>query len=173
MIDNSVYLTIPNIKENLIMGKMALVCLVVALITSAILGVSSYLINRDVDGWKTRAQVSSEPFDMLEYMLNVQKGMEAWDMTTGYAAIIFKTPENNMALNYHTVIQHVKQAEVLTTMEKSSNEYQNGLDNLRGSIRELELYSFAHWSRHGGLIWSILCWVGWIGFFVFVLFLID
>lgn len=143
------------------MGKLSIFCLVVAIVASVILGVTGYQINRDILGWQTRAQVSSEPNDMHTYMSNVQASMQKWSMTQGYAALIFTTPENDMSLIYRTVQQHIDQAQVLTTMDRSSPEYQTGLDNLRGSIRELDLHAYAFWSVHAGLLWVVLCIVGW------------
>lgn len=149
------------------MGKLSVFCLGIAVLASIVLGVNGYQISRDIDGWKTRAQVSSEPNDMLQYMTNVKSGMESYRMTSGSAALIFKTPENDMALIYHTVIQHVDQAQVLTTMNRSSPEYQTGLDNLRGSIRELNLHAFEFWSVRAGLAWWIFCILAWLGFLIF------
>jgi len=144
------------------MGKTALFCLFVAIVTSVVIGIKGYEINRDINGWKVRAQVSSEPNDMYLYMSNVKSGMEAYGMTNGYAALIFTTPDNDMSLIYRAVGQHISQAQVLTTMNRASQEYQSGLDNLRGSIRELDIHAFAYWGAHQGLFLNILCWVGWI-----------
>jgi hypothetical protein len=140
-------------------GKITLFCLFLLVIAVVVLGLTMYDIDRDINGWKTRAQVSSEPNDMHEYMSRVQSGMKAYDMTHGYAALIFPTPDNDMALIYRAVGQHVEQAKILTTMDRSSQEYQSGLDNLRGSIRELDLHAYEYWSRHQGLAWNILFWV--------------
>ena len=126
------------------------------------LGLAGWQINQDIDGWKTRAQVSSEPNDMLIYMTNVRSGMESWGMTTGNAALIFKTPATDMELIFKTVTNHVDQAQVLTTMDHSTPEYQTGLDNLRGSVRELDLHSFKYWSVHQGLIFEITAWLSFI-----------
>lgn len=135
----------------LVVGALlAAICVVVIVITS-------YHIDRDINGWKTRAQVSSEPNDMHEYMSNVKAGMEQWEMTNGYAALIFTKPDNDMSLIYRAVTQHVEQSKVLTAMNRSTPEYQTGLDNLRGSIRELELQTTYYWSVHQGLLF-------WIGF---------
>lgn len=148
-------------------ATLSIVLLVFAIAVSTVLGVTSYQLNRDINGWKTRAQVSSEPNDMYDYMSKVKSGMESWGMTSGYAAIIFKTPDNDMSLIYRAVGQHVDQALVLTKMDHSSPEYQTGLDNLRGSIREIDLHTWAYYAAHDGLIWSILCWITWILFLVF------
>ena len=127
------------------------------LVSVIVIGVNHYNISRDIEGWKNRAQVSSEPNDMVLYLENVQRGMESRGMVTGHAALIFPTPDNNMSLIYHTVQQLVEQAKILTTMDKRSPEYQTGLDNLRGSIRELNLFSKDYWSVHQGIFWWLAC----------------
>lgn len=146
-----------------------LTCLSLLLAIGSTIGliVADYTINRDIEGWKTRAQVSSEPNDMYEYMSNVKTGMENAGMTSGYAALIFKTPENNMALVYRAVNQHVDQAKILTSMNRSSPEYQTGLDNLRGSIRELDLHAFYFWSVRDGLLAWIICIIAWVSVLIF------
>lgn len=144
------------------MGKIVIGCLVVA-ISATIMWVSAgYEINRDIEGWKSRAQVSSEPNDMLRYMTLVSAGMERRGMISGSAALILKTPENDMSLIYRTVQQHIDQAKILTSMDRSSPEYQTGLDNLRGSIRELNIHAVDFWSAGGGFIIQMLCTIGWL-----------
>jgi len=153
--------------DNKVLATLSVVFSVLALVFTIILGVTSYQINRDISGRKTSAQVSSVPNDMCEYMSKVKEGMDVWQMTSGYAAIIFKTPDNDMSLICRAVRQHIDQAEVLTKMDRSSPEYQTGLDNLRGSIRELDLHAFGFWSAHDGLALTLLCWATWILLFVF------
>lgn len=134
------------------------------------LAYNHWMIQRDIDGWKTRAQVSSEPNDMLAYMTYVKEGMERWEMTEGYSALIFQTPDNDMSLIYRAVNQHIGQAAVLTTMDRSTPEYQTGLDNLRGSIRELDLHTHEYWDMHQGIGWwaqaiamaIVFCIAGWL-----------
>lgn len=135
------------------LGTVLTIVSVLVVLACIVIGiVVDYQINRDINGWKSRAQVSSEPNDMLEYMTNVQSGMAGWEMTTGYAALIFKTPENDMGLIFKTVQRHVDQARVLTAMDRATPEYQTGLDNLRGSIREIDLHANYYWAVHQGLV---------------------
>lgn len=132
----------------------------IALVNGFMLFLTHYHISRDIEGWKERAQVSSEPNDMLEYMTNVKEGMEEWNITEGNADILFPNPDNDMSLIYRAVGQHIDQAQVLTTMNRSTPEYQTGLDNLRGSIRELNLNVHAYWDWHQGLLpWALLVFV--------------
>lgn len=149
------------------MGKIALACLAVLIVSLFVLGINSYQISRDIEGWKNRAQVSSEPNDMFNWMQKAKEGMERRGMTTGHSALILHTPDNDMSLIYHTVQQHIDQAKVLTTMDRRTPEYQTGLDNLRGSIRELNLRVQNYWSAHGGLIWWILAILSFAGFSIF------
>ena len=148
-------------------ATLTIVCLVLAIFISTQLAFTSWHINQEINGWKDRAQVSSEPNDMLEWMTNVKEGMEKWDMVSGNAALFFPTPSTDMALIYHTVNQHIEQATVLTGMDRTSPQYQTGLDNLRGSIRELDIHAYQHWANQGGLLLSIGCWFSWIAFIVF------
>jgi len=149
-------------------GAVFTLLLVVAIAATLGLVFFNYQIDRQVNGWKTRAQVSSEPNDMLAWMTNVKEGMERWGMTSGYAALIFRTPKNDMSLIYKTLINHVEQAQRLTTMDRLSPEYQTGLDNLRGSIRELDLQANYFWLIHDGLLLfavTVVLWilvVGWL-----------
>lgn len=153
--------------ENRTVGFLSLFALVVAIFTSVSLGLTSWRIDQDINGWKDRAQVSSEPNDMLAYMTKVKEGMERWGMTSGNAALFFPTPSTEMDLIYRTVDQHVVQAQVLTTMDRTTPEYQTGLDNLRGSIRELDVHAFQYYANHQGLATNFLCWLTWIAFLVF------
>ncbi len=152
---------------------LTVILFVVAVVTSVSLGLTKWHIDQDINGWKDRAQVSSEPSDMMLYMSNVKSGMEKWGLTTGNAALIFDTPDKDMVLIMRTVQQHIDQAGVLTKMDRSSPEYQTGLDNLRGSIRELDLHAWDAWYYHDGFGTAILCIIMWILFVVFAFLWAD
>jgi hypothetical protein len=142
---------------------MSIILLLVALVITVALFITHYHISRDIEGWKERAQVSSEPNDMHEYMTNVKEGMEEWNMTEGNADILFPNPDNDMSLIYRAVQQHVDQAQILTDMNRSTPEYQTGLDNLRGSIRELNLEVHDYWNWHQGFL-------SWVALVIVVIF---
>ena len=154
-----------------VIGALAFVFLVLAICSSVDLGFTGWHISQDVDGWKSRAQVSMEPADMAAYMTNVRNGMEKWGLTSGNAALIFPTPETDMSLIYRAVNQHIATAESLTSLNRSTDAYANGLDNLRGGIRELDLHAWQDWVNHEGLLLNILCWTCWILFVVFIVWL--
>lgn len=151
----------------MVKGTLSLVGLVLGIITAIVLGLNGWHISQDIYGWKDRAQVSNEPHDMAEYMTNVKVGMEKWGVTDGNSALFFPTPSTDMGMIYRAVQQHVDQAKVLETMNRASPEYQTGLDNLRGSIRELTIPAYDYWANHQALTISLLCWAGWIMFIGF------
>lgn len=146
-------------------GALFTLLLILCLVCTGVLIFASWQVNRDVNGWWIRAQVSSEPNDMLEYLQYARDGMERWGMTYGYANIIpiAQHPENDMGLIIDTIDNHVDQAGQLTEMDRMSPEYQTGLDNLRGSIRETNIHSWEHWSFHRGLVFWLGAIVGAIG----------
>lgn len=150
-----------------VFGTLSMFFLLVASVSSIAFGLTSWHIDQDINGWKGRAQVSSEPHDMLHYMSNVKAGMEKWGITSGNAALFFPTPETDLALIFRSVQQHIDQAEILTAMDRSTPQYQTGLDNLRGSIRELDLHAFQAWRNNDGLVLTIVMIIGWALYIVF------
>ena len=144
------------------MGKVLGLSFIGALIFSVVIVINQWHISQDITGWQQRAQVSSDPNDMLEYMQNVKSGMDKWGMTNGYAALFFTTPGNDMLLIHKAVERHIALATELTTMDKSTTQYQTGLDNLRGQIRELDIQAGYYWDVHAGLIYWLLAIVFWL-----------
>lgn len=125
------------------------------------IGINSYEINRDIESWKSRAEVSSDAEDMLQYMGHVKSGMEARGMTSGYAALILTTPENDMSLIYEAVTDHIENLNFATTeMEPGTEEFEQRVDRIQDSIGDLELHSFDFWSAHQGLMFWIVGFVG-------------
>lgn len=135
---------------------MAILCTLAAIAAGIVLGIAGYQIDRDILSWLVRAEVSSDPEDVLLYMERVKSGMEAWEMTDGHAALIFKTPRNDMGLIYEAVQDHVRNAQLVVTMDPSSTQYQSGLDRLQDSIGILEIPAHYYWGIHGGLVFWVL-----------------
>lgn len=148
-------------------GVLSIMFLLVCVSSAIIFGITSWRIYQDVDGWKDRAEVSSEPHDMLLYMTNVKNGMEKWGMTTGNSALIWQSPASDMGLIYRNIGQYVDQAEILTNMDRSSTQYAMNLEQLSWSINRLELHSSDYWGTHQGLPISVAFYVGLALFLVF------
>ena len=103
-------------------------------------GYITWLLGRVTNAGLNRAQVAADADDMLEYMNQLRQNMEHLDMTKGHAAVIFKTPQNDMELIYRSVVKIVDRLEAIKGMGSTSTTYQVALDDLRGTSRELELY---------------------------------
>lgn len=126
-------------------------------------GVGSWLLDKDTTYVLARAQVAANASDMHDYMIQLQKNMEEREMTKGHAAWIFKTPENDMSLIYKTVVRVNERLAVIKDIPQSETTYQVALDDLRGTIRELNLhtgdwFSVYHWAwtRFGSWLTCVL-----------------
>lgn len=135
---------------------VAIVFTLAWLVLLAVFQYTSWRLEQDIDGWKNRAQVASDPSDMLDYLTNLKVGLEKWGMTSGHAALVFHTPNNNMEEIYDTVVNNIERAKELTAMDPLTDAFVSGLDDRRGALRELELHSYKYWSVHQGLVFEIL-----------------
>lgn len=133
----------------------------------------NWVIDKDTTAWLYRAQVASNPIDMQSDLNNVMAGMEELDITSGHAALIFKTPENDMSLIVKSLKSCIDRCDYVRQFDKSSVQYQVALDDLRGVIRELDIQSFwAWWWMHGLamlilIIASCLAMIGaWVWLFI-------
>jgi len=111
---------------------------------------AGYFVHRDTTGWLNRAQVSSHAVDMQEYLQKTVEGMEERDLTDGHAAFVFRTPDNDMELVMKATHRAIERLEELKVLAVNSVEYQTGLDDVRGVIRELDIqapyrYCVGHW----------------------------
>lgn len=100
-------------------------------------GLTGYRIRKDTTDWLERAQVSSNPVDMEEYLGNCRDGLIKWNITSGHWAFIFKRPTNDMGLAYEALLSAIQRAQEIQTLNYTSAAYQSGIDDLRGTIREM------------------------------------
>lgn len=114
-----------------------------ALIAGAIY--QGYLFQRDIYGWQERAQVATLAEDIALYSENLQAGMERYDLTSGYAAFVFTHPGNDLRLIYKAVQEAARQASLVATLDPKSDAYQQGIDNLRGTLKELKIPAYSGW----------------------------
>lgn len=130
-------------------------------------------IQNEVTGWLNRAQVAADAEQIHTDLVKVKEAMERRNMTKGYAAWLWKTPDNNMEEIYKAVSSLVDRTEGIIGMDKTTTTYQVALDDIRGTVRELELHAWGYAWRHGGysvlVVWLSIGWVALIitGFFAF------
>lgn len=122
------------------------VSVALAIFTVGFITVWGYQLNRDIEAVAHRAQVAADAEDMLQYMKTMKANMERHGMATGYTALIFKQPSNDLSLLYASVNNIINRLEQVKNLPKSETAYQVALDDLRGTIRELE-------SPSSGFVW--------------------
>ena len=114
------------------------VAFVYTVIATFLLVSQYYELSRDIEAVAHRAQVAADAEDMLDYMETLKVNMERHGMTEGYTALIFKKPSNDLSLLYTSVNKIIDRLDQVKGLSKSDTAYQVALDDLRGTIRELE-----------------------------------
>jgi len=116
--------------------------LLVAIIATIWLGtlwwIRGYEVGRDVGAIQHRAQVAANADDMLGYMQQLKTNLDHYGMTQGHTVLFLGTPENDLALYYESVNQIISRLEQVKDLPQNETAYQVALDDLRGTIRELE-----------------------------------
>lgn len=150
-----------------VVGALSLVFLVIAVVASVVLGIAGYQIQRDIDSHLALARVEGQAESMLVDLTNAQAGLDAWNMREGYSAIIFKTPDRDMARVRHILVEYTERVQTFVAMDKASDAYQQGMDDLQGRITGLNVHAYDYWLAHDGIFPYTWCWVGWVLFLVF------
>ena len=140
------------------------VCVIYTAIATTYLVSQNYQVSRDIEAVAHRAQVAADAKEMLRYMQTWKVNMESHGMTEGYTALIFKTPSNDLSLLYASVKQIISRLEQIKDLPKSDTAYQVALDDLRGTIRELETPSLGFVWVHNWMLFVL--YVMWIWPFV-------
>ncbi len=102
-------------------------------------GLGSWFLMRDTQAVLERAQVAANAADMKVYVTQLEKNMEKRGMTDRHAALVFKTSKNDMALIFKTVVRVNERLATIEKLPQSETTYQVALDDLRGTLRELDL----------------------------------
>ena len=110
-----------------------------------------YHTNRDIDALIDRAQVAANAEDMLQYTTELETNMRSYGMTSGYTAILFTTPANDMSLHYKTVQRIITRLRQVKDLPQNETAYQVALADLRGTLRELS-------NPTNGWIWTHYIW---------------
>ncbi len=140
-------------------ASVAVSCVVTVLVVVALV-VIGYGLTRDVDALIDRAQVAADREDMVEYLTELKQNMERLDMTHGHFALVFKTPANDLALHFKTVNRVLERLDGIKDIPKNETAYQVALDDIRGTIRELENPARGVlWARYCFLLLALLVWL--------------
>lgn len=133
------------------MKKILIISIITVIMCAVILLVGKFFIKNEITGWFNRAQVAADAMQIHENMVKVKNGMKKHGMTNGYAAYIFwRTPDYDMAEIFKAVNAIVNRVEKITAIGQNTTTYQVALDDLRGTIRELDLHAWEYKWRHSG-----------------------
>jgi len=135
--------------------------------------IMGYEVSKNIGSWLERAQVSADAEDMAIYVDKALLGLKKYDLNDGYCAIIFKKPDNNLNLHFQAITQIARRARQLSSLDKTSDAYQSGIDDLRGTLREIIRPGFMCMMA-GSYIWvAVLWWIDlvlWLIVMVIVLY---
>lgn len=137
-----------------------IVVAIAALALSIVAGVQLYHVYQDIDAQMYRAQVSVEADKMASRLEDLRVNMEKHGMTSGYVFPLWGSPASDIGLDYEAVIDAHSRALLLAEQDRASVQYQSGMDDLRGTIREIKLdgVTFAAW-RNPFLYIAVLLWI--------------
>lgn len=164
----------------MIIKAIGMTCITLGLICTIFLGINgcyaNYKWNRDIESWWELADKSSTIEAKSEY---IQKFVEALDSQklTGYNAIIFKTPNNNIEKNIEAVKTLNKRLQDIKGMKPDSFEYNQAIQQItaqeQGEATKLIKILFGGWLLHSGY-WYLWDWIlAIIIFFLLLLFTIG
>ena len=137
--------------------KMVWVSLVVFALNYGVWYFINYRIWYNTYDWVGRAAVSSHAADMAQYLDNAIKGMKAWGFTEGNAALIFKSPANDMSLILKSLERTKERADRLEKEFLGSDnpggkitavDYNQAMDDLRSTLTEYPLQADYYWDVH-------------------------
>lgn len=152
------------------MLKLTIICGAILVIFAIITVIIVFPVYRDIDQMISRAQLGADAERIVEYLDQVISNMERYRITQGSAAMIFKTPLNDVGLNYQALKDLRDRATLIAKLKKDSVEYQTGLDDIRGTLREIDVHAlyykiwhnFAFWIVIADVIIFIILWIGWL-----------
>ena len=149
-------------------GCFILITLIIlAVVLSVVTLIQVYPVYTEIDSQLKRAQVSSSMLSMAENLEKVRVGMVINNVTSGHAAMVFKTPLNDVGEDYKAIVALRDRAISLAKSDPNSIEYNVGLDDLRGTVREIQIEAYYYAAIRNPFYWiSILLWVFIAIFFV-------
>lgn len=122
------------------------VLLILALITLGIVsGLAHYFYSKNVQSYYSLSVKSSTADKKLDYLIQYENKLLNYGLTSGSAAIIFKTPDNDAYHQYQVLLTIKERLEVISQMDMDSFEYQQALYELsRTELAGDESGTFGH-----------------------------
>lgn len=115
--------------------------------------IDNFPMKRDTDHTLDRCQVMANVEDMADCLESVVSAMEEYEITEGSTALIFHTPATDLSLDYQAVQSLLERACAVQDMPVDSVEYQVALDDMRGTIREINIEAAFFLNKTRFLYW--------------------
>lgn len=112
-----------------------------------------YPVYADVDAMLERVQVSADMAKMATRLGTLISNMEKHGITHGHASILFKNPQNDVGLDYEALKDLQERALKVAELPEDSVEYQTALDDMRGTLREIDIGAVTYAEIHSPVFW--------------------
>ncbi|MBI4121226.1 MAG: hypothetical protein HY457_03155 [Parcubacteria group bacterium] len=122
--------------------------------------VTNISLESSIGGLKDRAQVSADAEEIHLRLVELDQRMEERGMDSGYTALFVHSPWTSVREIRKNIQTLIKRADVISQLDHSSDAYQQGLDDVRGTLRELDVQAFGWWIYSGG---------GWVFLYLFII----
>ena len=152
--------------------KLVWIWLAVFVVNYCVWYVVNYRIWYDTYDWVNRAALASHASDMKEYLDKGIEGMKWWGFTEGHAALIWRSPANDMSLVMKSLRRTRERSDQLAKEFLGENphpnltsvDYNQSLDDLRSTLTEYPLQADYYWDVHfPGIVISIIYYVSLLG----------
>lgn len=132
----------------------------IALVLTMAVVAQVYPVYAAIDAQLNRAQVSSSLDTMAANLEKVRSEMEKRGITHGHAALIFKSPENDIGLDHQAIVSLRDRAASFTDVDTTSTEYNVALNDIRGTAREIEIEAWYWYMIRSFLFWiTVIFWI--------------
>lgn len=102
--------------------------------------------SNEITGVQNRAQVAGNAHSMKAHLEDLRDNMEERGYNQdAYYAIVFKNPETSTLQDWITVNNLIQRLDDIEEEPPGSVAYQTAVDDVRGTIRELDLHAFDWW----------------------------
>jgi hypothetical protein len=135
------------------------VILLLATIAMAVVVITTSLsLQNNIAAVKNRAQTCANADEMYERLVKLDQRMEQRGMTSGYCSLFKRNDWTNMAEVRRNIRTLIERADQIRQLAPTSDAYQQGLDDLRGTTREINLHQFGWWiyNRYGWVFLYLL-----------------
>ena len=153
-----------RVKRNRVLGWSLIAVGLLMIIVSLMSCVGNSIgVSRDIDALKNRAQVSNSPSKMAELLEQMLVNMEERGFETGYGSLLVKSEWTSIIAIKENINQVLGRLEVVKTMPRESDAWQQAMDDIRGTLRELNLHSYGQWQwNRGGWLWGLGALAGFL-----------